>query len=124
MARRIINWSDEETALLISVWKEDFIQKLMDGTSRDSKRYNVIAEKTAEKVKVLFRLMSIVNINRLFNGPLRRTFRRNSLSKSLRTEDVILKHRLDLRERKNARKKSRQKVMNISCPVILSMTFA
>ena len=43
------NWSDVGVSLLLAAWREESIQKMIDGTSRDSVVYRTIADRAAAK---------------------------------------------------------------------------
>ncbi|XP_070564966.1 myb/SANT-like DNA-binding domain-containing protein 7 [Ptychodera flava] len=43
------NWSDDEISLLISVWADESIQRMLNGTCRDSLVYKKIAEKALQR---------------------------------------------------------------------------
>ena len=43
------NWSQDEVKLLISIWRDENVIRIMDGTSRDRYVYEVIATKAREK---------------------------------------------------------------------------
>ena len=55
-------WSDWETRLVLSIWKEEGIQRMLDGTSRDSRVYGTIATKAIAKGLHRERIQSVAQL--------------------------------------------------------------